>query len=179
MKTLLALLLFTCISQAQSIDFSLQQDPRLAIEGDGQTSKNHTLNILSRLSFNSIQKRNQNHFWSLIVSFEYADLNSTFQRYSLGVGYNLKLSDQLTGSIIYDLGIINRGTNTTRANQPLYLFESSSFQGILKWQLRNRFGLITTLQFTERSDYYFYKPENIKSGKWMVSGFVGGYFIFF
>lgn len=178
MKTLLIFLLCCTTALAQSIDFSIQQDPKLAFVGDGQTSKNHTLNFISRVTFNSFPKRNQNHFWSLLLSFEYADLNSTFQRYSAGVGYNLKLSDKLTGSLIYDLGVISRGTNYTRATKPLYLFASSSFQGNLKWQVGKRWGLMATSQFSQRKDYLFYDSRNIESGKWMYSHFAGGYFIF-
>lgn len=173
MKTTIIFLLFGLFASAQSWEFSIQQDPKIAFQGISKAKTNPALNVISRITFKGYEFKNSRIKPTLNFSFEFADLNETFQRYSIGPGFEYRLSELASFGLIYDLGIISRGTNRTRQTKPLYLFESNSFQIFGKIKINKRFSLIITGQYTQRTDYLFYLPANIVSNKWIYSNFVG------
>lgn len=173
MNKIIILLLISTISYSQSWNLSVQQDPKLLINGDGQTDKSSTLNLLVKTSYD-FDSFNYNRiaYWTFLLSFEYADLRTTYQRYSTGFNYNLKLSKKFTGSVGYDFGLTYRGSDNTRAGNPQIKYITQSINGNIEYKLTDTISLIVTGQLVDRRDYYFWSSTIYKS-KLIFSTFGG------
>ena len=166
-------LLVSIISYSQSWNLSAQQDPSLLFNGDGQTSKSSTTNLLVKTSYDfDSYNKNRVAYWSFILGFEFADLRKTYQRYTTGFNYNLKLNKRLIGTVGYDFGITYRGTNYERDSRPPINYITQSVNSNLEFKLNKSFTVIATAQLVDRRDYYFYSKTKYGS-KLIFSTFVG------
>ena len=112
MKLLIYILLFTTFCQSQdNVSLSVFQDVKFALQGDeARGYKAGTLNILARLKMQG----NQDEFGYFVVvpEFEYADLQGTYRRYSVNIGYTLNAIKNIEVTPMINYGWIDRGVST-------------------------------------------------------------------
>ncbi len=89
MKKFLFIVLFSIFINGNSqekVSFSLLQDLKLATIGDNKRGyKAFTVNLLARIKMQGNQQRLG--YMIIYPEYEYAELQSTYQRYSANVGY--------------------------------------------------------------------------------------------
>ncbi len=158
---LLILLLTQVTSTSQEqISLSVYQDARLMTLGDKQNNKPGTMNLLMNVK---IQTKQKNYGYLVIVpEYEQADLQDTYKRLSLGVGYtfnrlyspnlNFLRDFEVTTTISY--GVINRFSNTEG---------SWSCNGEVSYKVNDWLKVGAVHQLTERTDLLFrYQDRKIR-----------------
>jgi len=158
---ILILLLTQVTSNSQeTISLSVFQDARLMTLGDKQNNKPGTMNLLMNVK---IQTKQKSYGYMIIVpEYEQADLQDTYKRLSLGVGYTFNrlyspnmyfLRDfEVTTTISY--GVINRFSNTEG---------SWSCNGEVSYKLNEWLKVGAVHQLTERTDLLFrYQDRKIR-----------------
>lgn len=158
---LLILLLTQVTSTSQEkISLSVYQDARLMTLGDKQNNEPGTMNLLMNVK---IQTKQKNYGYLVIVpEYEQADLQDTYKRLSLGLGYtfnrlyspnfNFLRDFEVTTTISY--GVINRFSNTEG---------SWSCNGEVSYKVNDWLKVGAVHQFTERTDLLFrYQDRKIR-----------------
>jgi len=159
---ILLILLFTQVTSTsqETISLSVYQDARLMTLGDKQSNKPGTMNLLMNVK---IQTKQKSYGYLVIVpEYEQADLQDTYKRLSLGVGYtfnrlyspnmNFLRDFEVTTTISY--GVINRFANTEG---------SWSCNGEISYKLNDWLKVGAVHQLTERTDLLFrYQDRKIR-----------------
>lgn len=159
---ILLILLFTQVTSTsqETISLSVYQDARLMTLGDKQSNKPGTMNLLMNVK---IQTKQKSYGYLVIVpEYEQADLQDTYKRLSLGVGYtfnrlyspnmNFLRDFEVTTTISY--GVINRFSNTEG---------SWSCNGEISYKLNDWLKVGAVHQLTERTDLLFrYQDRKIR-----------------
>lgn len=165
---IILILLFTQVSSTSQgkISLSVYQDARLIVLGDKQSNKAGTMDLLMNMK---IQTKQKNYGYLVIVpEYEQADLQDTYKRLSLGVGYtfnrlmpslnflrpnmNFLRDFEVTTTVYY--GVINRFSNTD---------DSWSVSCEMSYKINEwlKFGFLH--QLTERTDLLFrYQDKKIR-----------------
>lgn len=149
----------TCFSQ-EKISLSIYQDARLMALGDKQTNKAGTMNLLMNLKFQTKQKR----FGYLVIvpEYEQADLQDTYKRLSLGVGYtfnrlyfsNLYFLKDVEVTTTLSYGVINRFSHSEG---------SWSCNAEVSYKVNDWLKIGVVHQLTERTDLLFrYQDKKIR-----------------
>lgn len=112
MKLLIYILLFTTFCQAQdNVSISVFQDVKFALQGDeARGYKAGTLNIIARLKMQGNQ--DDLGYFVVVPEFEYADLQGTYRRYSVNIGYTLNAIKNIEVTPMINYGWIDRGVST-------------------------------------------------------------------
>lgn len=159
---IILILLFTQVSSTSQgkISISVYQDARLIALGDKQSNKAGTMDLLMNMK---IQTKQKNYGYLVIVpEYEQADLQDTYKRLSLGVGYtfnrlytpsmNFLRDFEVTTTVSY--GVINRFSNTDDS----WSVSCETSYKINEWL---KFGFLH--QLTERTDLLFrYQDKKIR-----------------
>ena len=159
---ILLILLFTQVTSTsqETISLSVYQDARLMTLGDQKANKPGTMNLLMNVK---IQTKQKSYGYLVIVpEYEQADLQDTYKRLSLGVGYtfnrlyspnmNFLRDFEVTTTISY--GVINRFSNTEG---------SWSCNGEISYKLNDWLKVGAVHQLTERTDLLFrYQDRKIR-----------------
>ena len=141
---LLLIFCSTSIYTQNSIKISLHQDLKLLAFGDNLGNRAGTLDIISRLKYES--KKKKLGFFVLGIEYEKANIKNNYSRYGTFLGYNFNplFNDDnfyLEPSIGY--GVIHRKKFTPKS-------WSVSIQTAYK--LGENIKLSSIIQFTERTD---------------------------
>lgn len=158
-----AIIIFFCSKTLHSQDrvsFSLHQDSRLFLIGDNHGNSRGTLNLLARIKLQGKQRKTG--YFTLIPSYEQANLQNRYKRYSIDIGYtfnrinlkNLNFTKNIEVSLSVGYGKINHFSQNT--------YDWSSI-GEIAYKFNNwlKFGIIN--QLTERTDlFYKYKKNEIR-----------------
>ena len=112
MKKLIYILLFTTFCQAQdNVSLSVFQDVKFALQGDeARGYKAGTLNILARFKMQGNQ--DELGYFVVVPEFEYADLQGTYRRYSVNIGYTINAIKKIEVTPMINYGWIDRGVST-------------------------------------------------------------------
>ena len=112
MKFIIYILLFTTFCQAQDkVSLSVFQDVKFALQGDvARGYKAGTLNILARLKMQGNQ--DELGYFVVVPEFEHADLQGTYRRYSVNLGYTLNSIKKIEVTPMINYGWIDRGVST-------------------------------------------------------------------
>ena len=163
MKKLLLLLTLVLVinTNAQdNVSLSIYQDARLLLVGDDIGNDAGTINILTRLKMQG----NQNKYGYLIVypEYEYAEIENTYKRYSVGIGYafNQLILDNFEYTPSINWGWIDRGGINGF---------SFSVSNEIAYKLNDTFKLSLMAQITERKDLKILYNDNA----FRFSGFMG------
>lgn len=155
----LALLLSISVSAQSNISLEVYQDAKLLTTGDGYYNAG-TIDVLTRFTMQG--KQDELGYFTVSPTFEYAEIDGIYKRYSLGVGYSFNqwLRNSET-QITLDYGWIDRFGKTSF---------SASATGAYKYLLSERIKLVALLQLTDRTDLKLFYDE---SNTLKISGFVG------
>jgi len=158
---IIILLLTQATSHSQeTISLSVYQDARLMVLGDKKSNKAGTMNLIMNVK---IQTKQKNYGYLIIVpEYEQADLQDTYKRLSLGIGYTFNRlyspnmdflrSIELTTAVSY--GVINRFSNTQG---------SWSMNGEVSYKVNDWLKVGAIHQLTERTDLLFrYQDKKIR-----------------
>jgi len=157
---LIALLTQVPSTSQERISLSVYQDARLMTLGDQSANKPGTMNLLMNMK---IQTKQKNYGYLVIVpEYEQADIQDTYKRLSLGVGYtfnrlyspnmNFLRDFELTTTVSY--GVINRFSNTEG---------SWSCNGEISYKVNDWLKVGAVHQLTERTDLLFrYQDKKIR-----------------
>lgn len=159
---IILILLLTQLSSVsqETISLSVYQDAKLMTLGDQSANKPGTMNLLMNMK---IQTKQKNYGYLIVVpEYEQADLQDTYKRLSLGVGYtfnrlyspnfNLLRNLELTTTFFY--GVINRFENTDG---------SWSCSGEVSYKINDWLKIGAVHQLTERTDLLFrYQDKKIR-----------------
>ncbi len=146
----------TCFSQ-EKISLSIYQDARLMALGDKQRNKAGTMNLLMNVKFQTKQKRYG--YMVIVPEYEQADLQDTYKRLSLGIGYtfnrfylpNSTFLRKLEFTTTFFYGVINRFSHTEG---------SWSCSGEMSYKVNEWLKLGAVHQLTERTDLLFRYQDN-------------------
>ena len=156
---LLALLLSITVYAQQKVSLSVHQDVRLLITGDKIGNDHLTLNLLTRVKLQG--KQDVIGYAVVAPSFEIANIEENYKRYSVDLGYTFnEWSRKLESSIYVGFGFIDRwGKN-------YFSFNSNAE---LSYKLNDNIKVSALAQFTERKDLkYRYNDTVVR-----MSGFIG------
>jgi len=149
----------TCTPQEQ-ISLSVYQDARLMTLGDQKANDPGTMNLLMNMK---IQTKQKDYGYLVIVpEYEQADIQDTYKRLSLGIGYtfnrlyspsmNFLRDFEVTTTLSY--GVINRFSNTEG---------SWSCNGEVSYKVNEWLKVGAVHQLTERTDLLFkYNDRKIR-----------------
>jgi len=160
-RLILLILLLTQVTSTsqEQISLSVYQDARLMTLGDQKANKPGTMNLLMNVK---IQTKQKSYGYLVIVpEYEQADLQDTYKRLSLGVGYtfnrlyspnmNFLRDFEVTTTVSY--GVINRFSNTEG---------SWSCNGEISYKVNDWLKVGAVHQLTERTDLLFrYQDKKI------------------
>lgn len=161
-RLILLILLLTQVTSTsqEQISLSVYQDARLMTLGDQKANKPGTMNLLMNVK---IQTKQKSYGYLVIVpEYEQADLEDTYKRLSLGVGYtfnrlyspnmNFLRDFEVTTTVSY--GVINRFSNTDG---------SWSCNGAISYKVNDWLKVGAVHQLTERTDLLFrYQDKKIR-----------------
>ncbi len=161
-RLILLILLLTQVTSTsqEQISLSVYQDARLMTLGDQKANKPGTMNLLMNVK---IQTKQKSYGYLVIVpEYEQADLQDTYKRLSLGVGYtfnrlyspnmNFLRDFEVTTTVSY--GVINRFSNTEG---------SWSCNGEISYKVNDWLKVGAVHQLTERTDLLFrYQDKKIR-----------------
>lgn len=158
---LLITLTFTLGNFAQDkLSLEIYQDARLMITGDNKIYDAGTLNILSRFTMQG--KQDRLGYFTVSPTFEYAEIQGTYKRYSIGCGYTFNQwarKSEIAFNI--DYGWIDRFGKTSF---------SASATSSYKYKINDIFKLVALAQLTDRKDLKLWYNE---SNTLKFSGFIG------
>ena len=158
----LVILFLTLFAQVTStsqekISLSVYQDARLMVLGDTRSNEPGTMNIMINMKIQTKQKA----FGYLVIvpEYEQADIQDTFKRLSLGVGYtfnrfsasnlNFLKNFEVTTTMYY--GVINRFSNSEG---------SWSCNGEMSYKVNEWLKIGAIHQLTERTDLLYRYQDN-------------------
>lgn len=159
LSVLILILASLALTAQERLSIELYQDARLAVAG-GNGYKAGTIDVLARFTMQG--KQDKLGYFTVSPTFEYAEIDGIYKRYSLGVGYSFnKWLRNSETQITLDYGWIDRFGKTSF---------SASATGAYKYLLSERIKLVALLQLTDRKDLkLFYDKTNTLK----LSGFIG------
>ena len=149
----------TCTSQ-EKVSLSIYQDARLMALGDKQRNKAGTMNLLLNVKLQTKQKRYG--YMVIVPEYEQADLQDTYKRLSLGIGYtfnrfyfpNSAFLRRMELTTTFSYGVINRFSHTEG---------SWSCNGEVSYRINDWLKFAVVHQLTERTDLLFrYQDHKIR-----------------
>jgi len=158
-KCLVLLLFLNGISAQEKLSFSLYQDAKLLIVGDGYYNPG-TINFVSRLKMQG--KQDKLGYAIVFPEFEYADIDGNYKRLSVNAGYvfNKFSIKDIEASLQIGYGWIDRFGKSTF---------SASVCGELAYKVLNSLKLSLLAQFTHRTDLKLWYNDDVVR----FSGFFG------
>lgn len=142
--TIIAILFYINSSAQGTPAIAIYQDVAMAVKDDKHGNEAFTTNLLLRLELQGYQMHN--HYFSVIVNFEYADLTySEYVRYAFGLGWTFnEWIDNVEFSTSVNVGMIGR-------NEVLYM-GSLGATGEIAYKLNDKIKIGLLGQVTERTD---------------------------
>jgi hypothetical protein len=155
---ILLAVLTTKLNAQERVSFSLHLDPKLMFFGDGNNYEAGTLNIYGRFKMQGLQ---QKHGYMVVMpTFEYANLEGIYKRYSADVGYTFnRYYKNVETSVYGGYGWIDRYGKTT------FSFSATAELAYII----GSFKISAITQLTQRTDLMWLYGKT----EYRFSGFVG------